>query len=143
MLRFYTLLICIALITGCSSHMGSCLSPDTKGLAPVLMAKERFALFLKGVVERTYTFAGMTAEEKARLPEAYATVIERHAVTWEKNMLDSWAKLSATDLKKVCDAVNNGDQRTFVVFAKHVGPDVKKTNEPLLRQAAKEVLDAI
>lgn len=51
-----------------------------------------------------------------------------------------WSTLGSAEIEQVCAALSNRDKATYMQFATRVGGDVKKRNEPVLRQAATEVV---
>ncbi len=143
MLRFFVSLSVIAALSGCANGSRQCTTADAKGVVAPLKSKMQFESMLKGVVNRTQTASMIGADRDARLTKALDEAIERHGLVWENNIVSSWAKLNASDLQTVCNALNDGDQATFMRYATQVGGDVQQLNEPVLKRAAAEVLAEI
>jgi hypothetical protein len=102
---------------------------------------------LKMQVERTQTFAMASAKDKSgtaeKLESALDRAVQRYGAQWERNLVAAWATLDAAELEKVCSVLGKKNDMTFMRFAMQVGPAVKSKNEPLLKEAANEVLGAI
>lgn len=133
----------IATLSGCGAESRQCATADAKGVVAPLKTKAQFASMLKGVVGRTQTASMIGSDGEAKLPKALDEAVERHGSVWDENIMTSWAKLSTSDLQTVCNALNEGDQATFMRYATQVGGDVQQRNEPVLKQAAAEVLAQI
>lgn len=133
-------------LSGCgqSPH---CQSNDAQGVARALAPRKQFATMLTMAVRQTQTAGMVTARDTANAPSKIAVAtdaaVARHEAEWEQNVIAAWQTLSPADLQEVCTALNNRDRRTFAKFADRVGTEVQNRNEPLLREAAAEVLEAI
>lgn len=124
-----------------------CGSDDAKGLVEALKPREQFRSMLTMAVERTQT-AGMAAardgsDGRDKLAKAIDAAVERHGAEWERNLIASWESLSTEEVQQVCTALEERDQGTFMRFTQRVGPLVQSRNEPLMKRAAVEVLDAV
>lgn len=99
------------------------------------------------VADRTQTAAIVKSRDGATsakaLSDAVDAAVERHHKEWEQNLVASWSTLSPGELERVCSALGDGNQATYMQFAKQVGAYAQKRNEPLLRRAGVEVLSAI
>ena len=98
-------------------------------------------------VGRTQTAAMVKARAGAsgdqKLAQAVDAAVKRHGAEWEKNLVNSWQSLSATEIGQACAAMQKNDQRSFMPFADRVGPQVQSRNKPLLRKVAEEVLKTV
>ena len=140
---FFSILVALG---GCVQSP-RCTSNDAQGLAEALRPREQFRSMLTMVVKRTQT-AGMAASRDGfaanqKFAQAVDKAVERHGAAWERNLVASWQTLSATEIDQACSALQERDQETFMRFSQRVGPEAQSRNEPLMRRAAIEVLDAI
>jgi hypothetical protein len=135
------------IVAGCAGSSSQCSSHDAQGVVKALQSKEQFRAMLNGVTERTQTVAmarkrdGLAAPRN--LAEAIDRAVERHGAEWERNLVNSWSNLSSAEIEQVCSALREKDRSTFISFAERVAPAVQSRNEPLLKRAAVEVLDAV
>jgi len=102
---------------------------------------------LKGVTERTQTIAMARQRDGSaatrNLAEAIDRAVERHGAEWERNLVSSWSNLSSAEIEQACNALRQKDRSTFISFAERVSPAAQSRNEPLLKRASVEVLDAV
>jgi len=102
---------------------------------------------LKAVTERTQTAAIVSKRDESSSSQARSraldAVVERHHHEWEQNLIRAWGTLSAGELAQVCTALGERDEATYMKYVVRVGAEVQKKNEPLLRKAGVEVLEAI
>lgn len=140
-----TLSVLVAL-SGCGQSP-RCASNDAQGIVEALKPREQFRSMLTMTVERTPTAAMAAARDGAaareKLAQAVDEAVQRHGAEWERNLVSSWQTLTAAEVQQVCTALEERDQDTFMGFARHLGPEVKSRNEPLMQRAAVEVLDAV
>jgi hypothetical protein len=146
MARALTLLIVLAL-TGCGASSTRCASKDAQGIVRALQPQEQFRAMLEATTQRTQTMIMALAQggpgTKRELARAVDAAVARHGEEWKQNLVSSWSTLSPAELEQVCTALNERDQASFMRFAERLGRDVQSRNEPLLKQAAAEVLEAV
>ena len=124
-----------------------CASNDAQGIVEALKPRDQFRSMLTMTVERTLTVSMATARDglkaRVKLTQAVDEAVERHGAEWERNLVASWRTLNAAEVQQVCTALKDRDEETFMLFAQRLGPEVKSRNEPLMRRAAVEVMDAV
>ncbi len=144
--RSFIVLASLAL-AGCDARSPLCSSADALGVVKALQPEEQFRAMLKTVAERTQTVAMAKQRDgsrtKQKLSEAVDAAVEKHGAEWERNLISGWSILNSTELEKVCNALNERDQSTFMRFAQRIGAEVQSRNEPLLKRAGAEVLEAV
>lgn len=99
---------------------------------------------LESAVQGTVTSAMVMKQDSAagteNLSKAIDSAVSRHQASWDRNVVVGWSTLGSTEIEQVCAALSNHDQATYMQFAPRVGAVIKTRNEPVLRQAATEVL---
>lgn len=147
MTRVLTILATAIFLTACGSASAHCPTNDAPGLVSALNPRQQFGVMLKATVERTQTAAMAAARDpsgaRQKIAKAIDVAILRHGAEWERNLVDSWQTLSSSEIQRVCTALEDGDKTTFLQFARRIGPRVQSRNEPLLRRAGAEVLQAL
>jgi hypothetical protein len=112
-----------------------------------MQPSKQFRAILTQFVGRTQTVRMALARDPTgapqRLSQAIADAVARHDAEWEQNLVNSWGTLDSPELKQVCGAINTQDQSTLRRFAERVGSEAQSRNEPVLKGAGVEVLDAV
>lgn len=146
MLRSFFIAVSLLATSACGSAP-RCVTVDAKGIADANNSKAQFKAILEGVTRRTVTAAMVTKRDGAAGSEALSKAIDvavsRHQAAWDRNVVASWNTLAAGEIGQVCAALGSRDQATYMRFATRVGEEARKRNEPLVKQAASEVLAAV
>ena len=146
MYRFIVSILTLLSLGACSMAP-RCASPDAADIVAATQPKKTFQAMLTMTVKSTQTAAIVANEDRrsgeAKIQQAVGAAVDRHGEEWEHNLVAGWATLGSPELKRVCAAINNGDQKEFLRFATVVGSEIETKNKPLLMKAAKEVLQQL
>jgi hypothetical protein len=144
--RLFFLAYTTLAIAGCGSAP-SCATVDAQGIADVNGSQAQFRAMLEGVVQRTVTAAMVAKRDGAAGSQALSKAIEiavgRHQAEWDRNVVASWNTLASGEIEQVCAAFASRDRATYMRFATRVGEEAKKRNEPVLQQAATDVVATV
>ena len=141
------LIVIMLMATGGCASAPRCVTVDAQGIADANHSKAQFRTMLESATQRTVTAATVMKRDgvagSQALSRAIDAAVSRHQAEWDRNVAASWNTLASGEIEQVCAAFTSRDQATYLRFATRVGEEVRKRNEPVLQQAATEVLAAV
>lgn len=144
----HLLIAATSVFAGSSEAKPVCVVPDAASVAQAIVPQRHFRTMLQTTMMRTQT-AQMVATRHPEafqelFPEAIEKAVERHAETWEANLVAAYSEsLTPDELVTACKAINEQDGVAFGPVAEKVGPAVQSRSEELLKSAGVEVLSEL